>query len=88
MSKNESDWKSTAESVLEDQTSAFDTMRGRCPVAHDGATGWTLFNYRDVLRVAEDAEGFSKHRLHSRFSTQRHGSPCPRKVSSSYRLVL
>lgn len=53
------DWDPRAESVQHDQISAYDEMRGRCPVAHSAYMGWSLFRHADVVRVLNDHETFS-----------------------------
>jgi len=45
--------------VLQDQRSAYDEMRRRCPVAHSGVMGWSLFRHADVTMVTGDPGAFS-----------------------------
>lgn len=53
------DWDPTSPDVLDDQRTAFDGMRERCPVAYSELQGWTLFRHRDVEQVVHDPEAFS-----------------------------
>ncbi|WP_447044117.1 cytochrome P450 [Vreelandella sp. H-I2] len=53
------DWDPRAESVLNDQISAYDEMRGRCPVAFSDYLQWSIFQHEDVMRVLNDHEAFS-----------------------------
>ncbi|WP_282041960.1 cytochrome P450 [Halomonas alimentaria] len=53
------DWDPRAEDVLNDQISAYDEMRHRCPVAFSDYLQWSLFRHADVMRVLEDHETFS-----------------------------
>lgn len=53
------DWDARAEEVLQDQISAYDGMRRRCPVAFSEYRQWSLFRHEDVVRVLEDPETFS-----------------------------
>lgn len=53
------DWDPQAESVQRDQVSAYDALRGRCPVAHSEAQGWSLLRHADVLAAMTDPETFS-----------------------------
>jgi len=54
----EIDWDPRASEVLENQRSAYDAMRGRCPVAHSDYFGWSLFKYADVVAVSADPATF------------------------------
>lgn len=54
----EFDWDPRAPEVVDNHQAAHDAMRGRCPVAKS-PTGWSVFKYEDVVRVAQDAETFS-----------------------------
>ncbi|KGM15975.1 cytochrome P450 [Actinotalea fermentans] len=54
-----SDWDPRAPEVLADQLTAYDAMRGRCPVAHSDYLGWTLFRHDDVVAAARDHDTFS-----------------------------
>ena len=53
------DWDPRAKEVLNDQISAYDEMRGRCPVAFSDYLQWSLFRHADVMRVLEDHDTFS-----------------------------
>src|SRR5690554_5213706 len=53
------DWDPRAEDVLNDQISAYDEMRHRCPVAFSDYLQWSLFRQRDGMRVLEDHETFT-----------------------------
>ncbi|MGF6287798.1 cytochrome P450 [Pseudomonas silensiensis] len=53
------DWDPRSEAVLKDQTTAYDDMRHRCPVAYSQYGYTSLFKHEDVLRVLEDHETFS-----------------------------
>lgn len=52
------DWEPTSQPVLDNQISAFDDMRQRCPVAHSDYLNWSLFRHSDVIRVLNDHETF------------------------------
>ncbi|NAW34403.1 cytochrome P450 [Halomonas alimentaria] len=53
------DWDPRAADALNDQISAYDEMRHRCPVAFSDYLQWSLFRHADVMRVLEDHETFS-----------------------------
>ncbi|KAA0888518.1 cytochrome P450 [Pusillimonas sp. ANT_WB101] len=53
------DWNPRAEAVQQDQISAYDEMRGRCPVAHSAYMGWSVFRHDDVKQVLNDHDTFS-----------------------------
>lgn len=53
------DWDPRAENVLNDQISAYDEVRGRCPVAFSDYLQWSLFRHADVMHVLEDHDTFS-----------------------------
>lgn len=53
------DWDPRSEAVLKDQTTAYDDMRRRCPVAYSQYGYTSLFRHEDVLRVLKDHESFS-----------------------------
>lgn len=53
------DWDPKSSEAMRDQRAAYDDMRGRCPVAHSGFMGWSLFRHEDVTRVVHDHETFS-----------------------------
>lgn len=53
------DWDPRSVAVLEDQCTAYDALRRRCPVAYSEFLGWSIFRHRDVLRVLLDHEAFS-----------------------------
>lgn len=55
----EDDWNPRAEAVQKDQISAYDEMRGRCPVAHSAYMGWSVFRHDDVKQVLSDHDTFS-----------------------------
>lgn len=44
--------------IWEDQRSAYDAARERCPVARDG-DGWTVLRHAEVVAAATDPEAFS-----------------------------
>lgn len=52
-------WDPQDPGVLEDQRSAYDEMRERCPVAHSEVMGWSLFRHGDVTAVTGDPVVFS-----------------------------
>lgn len=52
------DWNPRANDVLEDQITAYDRMRGQCPIAWSDYQNWTLFRHGDVMRVLEDHQTF------------------------------
>ncbi|MDN5699507.1 MAG: cytochrome P450 [Kocuria sp.] len=53
------DWDPSDPSVRANQTTAYDRMRGKCPVAHSDALNWSLFRHEDVMRALCDPETFS-----------------------------
>jgi hypothetical protein len=53
------DWDPTSAPVLADQTTAYDKMRRRCPVAYSERLQWSVFRHEDILRVLHDPETFS-----------------------------
>ncbi len=53
------DWDPRAEHVLEDQLTAYDDMRQKCPVAYSDFLQWSLFRHEDILRVLLDHDTFS-----------------------------
>ncbi len=61
-----SDWDPRSPEVLEDQITAYDELRGQCPVAHSDFLGWSVLRHDDVVRVLDDPQTFSNavpHRL-------------------------
>jgi cytochrome P450 len=52
-------WDPQEQGVLLDQRSAYDEMRGRCPVARSEVMGWSLFRHGDVTTVTGDPASFS-----------------------------
>jgi cytochrome P450 len=61
---NHTDWDPRSEGVLNDQRSAYDDMRDRCPVAKSEFLGWSLFRHADVVNVVNDAATFSSASRH------------------------
>ncbi len=57
--KPQPDWDPRSDAVLGDQISAYDAMRGRCPVAYSDYLGWSLFRHEDVVRALDDHDTFS-----------------------------
>jgi cytochrome P450 len=57
--KSQPDWDSRSQAVLKDQITAYDQMRGRCPVAYSDYLQWSVFRHADVLRVLDDHVTFS-----------------------------
>ncbi len=53
------DWDPRDPSVLADQRAAYDDMRERCPVAHSGFMGWSLFRHADIVEVLADPTTYS-----------------------------
>lgn len=53
------DWDPRAEAVQKNQISAYDEMRGQCPVAHSAYMGWSVFRHEDVKLVLNDHDTFS-----------------------------
>lgn len=58
------EWNIRSPEVLADQRSAYDRMRGQCPVARDADGHWTLFRHADVKRVLLEHETFSNQVSH------------------------
>lgn len=52
-------WDPRSPAVLEDQISAYDEMRAKCPIAHSDFLGWSVFRHADVVRILHDHETFS-----------------------------
>lgn len=63
--KPQSDWNPQDDAVLQDQRSAYDEMRERCPVAHSDFLDWSLFNHEDIRTVLADPETFSSASRHT-----------------------
>jgi len=53
------DWDPQAPEVLADPIGAYDTMRARCPVAHDGDGHHAVFRHTDAMRILLDPRTFS-----------------------------
>lgn len=53
------DWDPRSPDVLDDQITAYDRMRDRCPVAYSEYLHWSVFRHADVMRVLEDHDTFS-----------------------------
>ncbi len=53
------DWDPRSQAVLDDQITAYDDMRRRCPIAYSEYQQWTVFRHADVLRILQDHESFS-----------------------------
>lgn len=54
-------WQSDDEQVQKNQCRAYDDMRARCPVAHDGKLGYSVFSHADVMHILNDPATFSNH---------------------------
>ncbi|MDO4916240.1 MAG: cytochrome P450 [Rothia sp. (in: high G+C Gram-positive bacteria)] len=52
-------WDSRAETVQKDQIAAYDSMRSKCPVAHDEYMGFSLFKNEDIKFALAHPEIFS-----------------------------
>lgn len=52
-------WNPRSTTVQHDQIRAYDDMRQRCPVAHSGYMGWSVFRHADVLAILNDPARFS-----------------------------
>ncbi|WP_237186298.1 cytochrome P450 [Rothia nasimurium] len=70
------DWNSRSLEVQEDQIAAYDSMRARCPVAHDEFMGYTLFKNEDVRYALEHPELFS-NRVSTRHIAVPNGMDAP-----------
>lgn len=70
------DWNSRSPEVQEDQIAAYDSMRARCPVAHDEFMGYTLFKNEDVRYALEHPELFS-NRVSTRHIAVPNGMDAP-----------
>ena len=77
------DWDPLDPSILEDQRRAYDDIRERCPVAHSGFMGWSLFRHEDVAGVLDDPQTYSNV---SRFLAIPNGMDPP--VHARYREAL
>lgn len=55
------EWDPLAPHVLEDQRSAYDDLRDRCPIAHSERLGWTVLRHADVLDVLCDHQTYRNH---------------------------
>jgi len=53
------DWNPRDPLILKDQRRAYDEMRERCPVAHSGFLGWSLFRHEDITAVLADPATYS-----------------------------
>lgn len=49
----------TSDQIWEDQRAAYDAMRSRCPVAHDGEGTWTVLRHAEVVAAATDPGTYS-----------------------------
>lgn len=56
---HDEDWNPLDPSILEDQRSAYDEMRERCPVAHSAFMGWSIFRHEDVAAILDDPQTYS-----------------------------
>lgn len=70
------DWNSRSPEVQADQIAAYDSMRARCPVAHDEFMGYTLFKNEDVRYALEHPELFS-NRVSTRHIAVPNGMDAP-----------
>lgn len=70
------DWNSCSPEVQEDQIAAYDSMRTRCPVAHDEFMGYTLFKNEDIRYALEHPELFS-NRVSTRHIAVPNGMDAP-----------
>ncbi|MEO8519857.1 MAG: cytochrome P450 [Acidobacteriota bacterium] len=70
--------------VAADPRAAYDAMRERCPVAHDGRAQWTVFRHADIVRVVGDASTFSN--IVSRHPSVPNGMDPPEHTA--YRCVI
>ncbi|ASQ47063.1 cytochrome P450 [Legionella clemsonensis] len=77
------DWDPRDESVLQNQRSAYDKMREKCPVAHSDFMGWSLFHHQDITTVLSDPETFSNQ---SQFLAIPNGMDPP--IHEQYRKAL
>ena len=59
------DWNSRSPEVQEDQIAAYDSMRTRCPVAHDEFMGYTLFKNEDVRHALEQIKNLRGADVHT-----------------------
>jgi len=57
--KIEQDWNPKSDAVLRDQSTVYDEMCERCPVAYSNFLGWSLFRHEDIVRVLNDPDTFS-----------------------------
>lgn len=53
------DWDPFCSDAGKNQIERYDELRRRCPIAHSGALGWSVFRHGDVMRVLEDPDTFS-----------------------------
>lgn len=58
------DWNPRDERVLEDQTTAFDEERQKCPVAYSDFMGWSIFRHEDIVDVLDDPQTYSSQSRH------------------------
>ncbi|MFC6353558.1 hypothetical protein ACFP6B_06570 [Rothia nasimurium] len=72
------DWNSRSPEVQEDQIAAYDSLRARCPVAHDEFMGYTLFKNEDVRYALEHPELFS-NRVSTRHIAVPNGMDAPER---------
>ncbi|MGH1977349.1 cytochrome P450 [Rothia sp. L_38] len=70
------DWNSRSPEVQADQIAAYDSMRTRCPVAHDEFMGYTVFKNEDIRYVLEHPELFS-NRVSNRHIAVPNGMDAP-----------
>ncbi|HAU3761196.1 TPA: cytochrome P450 [Legionella pneumophila] len=77
------DWDPRDESVLQNQRSAYDKMREKCPVAHSDFMGWSLFRHQDITTVLSEPGTFSNQ---SQFLAIPNGMDPP--IHEQYRKAL
>lgn len=55
------EWDPLAPDALVDQHSAYDDLRGGCPVAHSDLLGWSVLRHADVLDVLHNHDTYRNH---------------------------
>lgn len=53
------EWNANDPEVLQDQITAYDRLRARCPMAHSESLQWSVLRHADVLRCLNESETFS-----------------------------
>lgn len=56
---NDIDWDPTSPEILHNDMSAYDQVRGKCPVAHSSNESWTVLTHKESLEVLHEPNIYS-----------------------------